>query len=77
MSPNLVAGMASGSTQAPEEPDDPAAARAIVQSWTEVQGEDGSVARTYTQCAKTWLLADAAAFENIEAALLVLRQACE
>ena len=48
-----------------------------LQSWSEVKSEDGSVARTYTQCAQTWPLADAAAFENIETALQVLRQACE
>ena len=80
MSPNLVARMASGSTQAPGEPDlDPAAARAILQSWSEVQNviEDGTVARTVTQCAKTWPLADQTAFDNIEAALQVLKQACE
>ena len=32
---------------------------------------------TYTQCAQTWPLTDAIAFENIDGALNVLRQACE
>ena len=80
MSPNLVAGMASGSTQAPREQDiDPTTARAILQQWPEVKSEDGSVARTYSQCAKTWRLADQAAFDsiNIEAAIQILRQACD
>ena len=78
VSPNLDAGMASGSTQLPAEQDvDPATARAILQSWSEAKGEDGSAVRTYTQCAQTWPLTDASAFENIDAALNVLRQACE
>ena len=78
MSPNLVAGMAPGSTQSPGEPDvDPMTAKAILQSWSEVKSEDGSVARTFAQCAQTWPLADTAAFENIEAAIQVLRQACD
>ena len=70
--------MASGSTQLPAEQDvDPATARAILQSWSEANGEDGSVVRTYTQCAQSWPLTDASVFENIDAALNVLRQACE
>ena len=78
MSPNLVAGMASGSTQAPREHDiDPMTAKAILQQWSEVKSEDGSVAKTYTQCAQIWPLADQAAFENIEAAIQILRQACD
>ena len=78
MSPNLEAGMASGSTQVPAEQEvDQATVRAILQSWSEAKEEDGSVARTYTQCAQTWPLTDAGAFENIDAALNVLKQACE
>ena len=37
----------------------------------------GSVARTFTQCAQTWPLTDASAFENTDAALSVLKRACE
>ena len=78
MSRNLGAGMASGSTHgAAEQEVDPATARAILQSWCEVKEEDGSIARTYTQCAQTWPLTDASAFENIGAALSVLKRACE
>ena len=78
MSPNLEAGMASGSTQGVAEQEvNQATARAILQSWSEVTDEDGTVARTFTQCAQTWPLADAIAFENIDAALSVLRQACD
>ena len=70
--------MASGSTQGVAEQDvDQATARAILQSWSEVKGEDGSVARTITQCAQTWPFTDASTFENIDAALNVLRRACE
>ena len=72
MSPNLEAGMASGSTQGVAEQEvNQATARAILQSWSEVTDEDGTVARTFTQCAQTWPLADAIAFENIDAALSV------
>ena len=35
------------------------------------------VGRTHTQCAQTWPLTDAIAFENVDAALSVLRQACD
>ena len=50
MSPNLGEGMASSSTQqAAEQELDPAMARAILQSWSETKGEDGTVSRTYTQ----------------------------
>ena len=68
MSPNLGQGLASGSTQegAVETELDPAMARAILQSWSETKGEDGTVQRTYTQCAQEWPLSDLAAFENIE-----------
>ena len=70
--------MASGSTKAPREQDiDPTTARAILQQWSEVKNEDSSVARTYTQCAKAWPLADQAAFDNIVAAIQILRQACD
>ena len=79
MSPNLGQGLASGSTQVEEgEVElDPAMARAILQSWTETRAEDGSVQRTYTQCAREWPLSGMEAFENIEAALSVLKRACE
>ena len=54
MSPNLRAGTASGSTQGEVEQEvDQATARAILQSWSEAKGEDGSTVRTYTQCAQT------------------------
>ena len=44
MSPNLDARMGSGSSQLPAEQDvDPATARAILQSWSEAKGEDGSM----------------------------------
>ena len=79
MSPKLGQGMASGSTQdgAAETELDPAMARAILQSWSETRGEDGTVQRTYTQCAQEWPLSESAAFENIESALNILKRACE
>ena len=74
MSPNLGQGLASGSTQVEEgEVEmDTAMARAILQSWSETRAEDGSVQRTYTQCAREWPLSETEAFENIEVALSVL-----
>ena len=79
MSPNLGQGLASGSTQdgAVETELDPAMARAILQSWSETKGEDGTAQRTYTQCAQEWPLSDSGAFENIETALNILKRACE
>ena len=79
MSPNLDQGLAAGSNQAEEgEAEmDTAMARAILQSWTETRAEDGSVQRTYTQCAREWPLLGMEAFENIEGALNVLKRACE
>ena len=79
MSPNLGQGLASGSNQAEEgEAEmDTAMARAILQSWSETRAEDGSVQRTYTQCAREWPLLGMEAFENIEGALNVLKRACE
>ena len=79
MSPNLGQGMASGSTQdeAAESELDPAMARAILQSWSETRGEDGTVQRTYTQCAHEWPLSESDAFDNIESALNILKRACE
>ena len=79
MSPNLGQGLASGSNQAEEgEAEmDTAMARAILQSWSETRAEDGSVQRTYTQCAREWPLLGMEAFENIEVALNVLKRACE
>ena len=79
MSPNLGQGLASGSTQV-EEGElemDTAMARAILQSWSETRAEDGTVQRTYTQCAREWPLSETEAFENIEVALNVLKRACE
>ena len=52
-------------------------ARAILQSWSETKGEDGTVQRTYTQCAQEWPLSDSDAFENIETALNILKRSCE
>ena len=79
MSPNLGQGLASGSAQVEdgEVEMDTAMARAILQSWSETRTEDGSVQRTYTQCAREWPLSETEAFENIEAALNVLKRACE
>ena len=79
MSPNLGQGLATGSNQAEEgEAEmDTAMARAILQSWTETRAQDGSVQRTYTQCAREWPLLGMEAFENIEVALNVLKRACE
>ena len=56
---------------------DTAMARAILQSWSETRAEDGTVQRTYTQCAREWPLSETEAFENIEVALNVLKRACE
>ena len=70
--------MASSSTQGVAEQEvNQATARAILQSWSEVTEEDGTVARTFSQCAQTWPLTDASAFENIDAALNVLKRACD
>ena len=80
MSPNLGQGMASGSTQ------DGCGVRigpgngegyppVMVES--ETQGEDGTVQRTYTQCAHEWPLSESDAFDNIESALNILKRACE
>ena len=79
MNPNLGQGLASGSAQVEEgEAEmDTAMARAILQSWSETRAEDGSVQRTYTQCAREWPLLGMEAFENIEVALNVLKRACE
>ena len=79
MSPNLGQGMASGSTRdgAAESELDLAMARAILQSWSETRGEDGTVQRTYTQCAHEWPLLESDAFDNIESALNILKRACE
>ena len=51
---------------------DPTMARAILQQWAETK-EDGSVERTFTQVAQTWPLGDNVKFENIEAAINVLK----
>ena len=65
--------MASGSTQGEAEQEvDQATARAILQSCSEAKGDDGSVVRTYTQCAQTWPLADASAFDSFPSPLLHL-----
>ena len=77
MSPNLGQGLATGSNRDEEAEMDPATARAILQSWSETRAEDGTVQRTYTQCAREWPLLGMEAFENIEAALNVLKRACE
>ena len=77
MSPNLGQGLATGSNRDEEVEMDPATARAILQSWSETRAEDGTVQRTYTQCAREWPLLGMEAFENIEAALNVLKRACE
>ena len=41
------------------------------------RGEDGTVQRTYTQCAHEWPLSESDAFDNIESALNILKRACE
>ena len=72
MSPNLGEGMASSSTQGVAE----RLAR-LQRRLSYTKGEDGSASRTYTQCAQIWPLTDMGAFENIDAALNVLKRACE
>ena len=56
---------------------DPSTARAILQQWAEVKIEDGTVERTYAQCAQTWTLANHVKLENIESAIQIPRQACD
>ena len=48
-----------------------------MQQWAEVKIEDGTVERSYTQCAQTWPLTDHVQLENIETAIQILRQACD
>ena len=76
MIPNLVARSASSASHTLREPDfDPSVARSILQQWAEVKTEDGTVERTYTQCAQTWPLAENVKLKNIESAIQILSQA--
>ena len=80
MIPNLVTGSASSTTHPARDNDQgfaPDVARSILQQWAEVKGEDGVVERVFTQVAQTWALADNVKFENIEAAIQMLWQACD
>ena len=78
MSPNLVAGSASsaqphGKWHGLQRP----GVQAILQQWQEVKTEQGTVERTYTQCAQTWPLASHVKLESMESAIHILRQACD
>ena len=81
ISPNLALG--SAAEVIPPWEEEPvmelALAREILQTWTENQTEDGSIERRCTQVARTWPLEDNVdlGFDNIEAAIQVLRQACD
>ena len=54
-----------------------AGVQAILQQWSEVRDEQGTVERTYTQCAQSWPLASHVELEGIESAIGILRQACD
>ena len=57
--PKPVAGSASSVSHPTGEPDfDPSVAKFFLQQWAKVKTEDGSIERTYAQCAQTWPLAD-------------------
>ena len=77
MSPNLVAGSASNATPVGSGADTDAGVQAILQQWQEVKTEQGTVERTYTQCAQTWPLASHVKLEGMESAIHILRQACD
>ena len=78
VSPNLAAGSASSASHPLRDPDiDASTAQAILQQWAEVKTEDGTVERTYSQCAQTWPLASHVKLDNIESAIHILRQACD
>ena len=75
MSPNLVAGSASSAAPTGSGMDTDAGVQAILQQWQEVKTEQGTVERTYTQCAQSWPLASHVKLEGIESAIHILRQA--
>ena len=77
MSPNLVAGSASSAAPTGSGMDTDAGVQAILQQWQEVKTEQGTVERTYTQCAQSWPLASHVKLEGIESAIHILRQACD
>ena len=77
MSPNLVAGSASNATPMGSGMDTDAGVQAILQQWQGVKTEQGTVERTYTQCAQTWPLASHVKLEGMESAIHILRKACE
>ena len=65
MSPNLVAGSASSAQPMGSGTDTEAGVQAILQQWQEVKTEQGTVERTYTQCAQTWPLASHVKLESM------------
>ena len=69
MSPNLVAGSASNTTPVGSGADTDAGVQAILQQWQEVKTEQGTVERTYTQCAQKWPLASHVKLEGTESAI--------
>ena len=77
MSPNLVAGSASSAAPTGSGMETDAGVQAILQQRQEVKTEQGTVERTYTQCAQSWPLASHVKLEGIESAIHILRQACE
>ena len=77
MSPNLVAGSASKANPVGSGTDTDAGVQAILRQWQEVKTEQGTVERTYTQCAQTWPLAGHVKLEGMESAIHILRQACD
>ena len=77
MSPNLVAGSAPSAAPMGSGMDTDAGVQAILQQWQEVKTEQGTVERTYTQCAQSWPLASHVKLEGIESAIHILRQACD
>ena len=77
MSPNLAAGCDTANPQGTEDPALGAGmARAILQQRTEAKDEEGTVEGRYTQVAQIWPLKDGSKFENFEAAIHTLREAC-
>ena len=77
MSPNLAEGnVLASSSQGQEGPAmEAGVAKAILQQWTEVKDDEGTIARRYTQIAQTWPLEDGSKFEDIEAVIRTLREA--
>ena len=51
-------------------------AQETLQEWKEVKDEEGTIARIYTHIAQKWPLEDGSKLDDVEAAILTLRHAC-